>query len=292
MTSRIGDAARSGVHRLIGRAARGYVAGPRLRDARCTADDLIGRGYRVALAYWDAVAEDAGAVLDQHQAAIDDLAASGGDYVSLKAPSFGYDHAAAAALVVRAGLGGVGVHFDSLGLDTVEPTFALIRSLPGGPGGVGVTIPGRWRRSPEDAAALAGAGMIVRIVKGQWADPDAPGLDEARGFVAVVHAVAGSAGPVRIATHDGALAATALDILERAGTPAEVELLYGLPIRHTLSVAAEHRAPVRVYIPYGHGWLPYALDGLRHNPRLVLRLMRDAVGGRYLRGYHRLGQVR
>lgn len=292
MISAIRDAVRSRIRRLIARAARGYVAGPRLLDARRTADELISRGYGITLAYWDGVGEDAAAVVCQHEWAIDDIVVSGGDYVSLKAPSFGYDHDAATALVTRARSRGVGVHFDSLDHDSVEPTLELIRSLPGGPGGVGITAPGRWRRSPEDAAELAAKGAIVRIVKGQWPDPGAPDLEGSQGFLAVTHAVAGSAGPVRIATHDGALATQALDILRHAGTAAEVELLYGLPIRHSLRVAAVHRVPVRVYIPYGHGWLPYALDGLKRNPRLLLRLMRDAVGGRYLRGYHELDRGR
>jgi len=162
--SAIRDAVRSRIRRLIARAARGYVAGPRLLDARRTADELISRGYGITLAYWDGVGEDAAAVVCQHEWAIDDIVVSGGDYVSLKAPSFGYDHDAATALVTRARSRGVGVHFDSLDHDSVEPTLELIRSLPGGPGGVGITAPGRWRRSPEDAAELAAKGAIVRIV--------------------------------------------------------------------------------------------------------------------------------
>jgi len=74
--SAIRDAVRSRIRRLIARAARGYVAGPRLLDARRTADELISRGYGITLAYWDGVGEDAAAVVCQHEWAIDDIVAS------------------------------------------------------------------------------------------------------------------------------------------------------------------------------------------------------------------------
>jgi proline dehydrogenase len=283
MTGAVRRAVRSGTNRLAARAGRGYVAGPNLGDARRIADALLERGYGITVGYWDGVAEDPAAVAAQHASAIDDLGLRGGDYVSVKAPSVGYDHRVVADLVVRARAAGVGVHFDSLGHHTVGPTLDLIESLPGGHGGLGITIPGRWRRSPADAAALAARGLAVRIVKGQWPDPDWTDLDPAEGFLAVTRAVAGTTAPVRIATHDARLASAALGILSDAGTPTEVELLFGLPVRPTLAVV--QRQHVRVYVPYGHGWLPYALDGLKSHPRLMLRLVRDALGGRYLGGF-------
>ena len=285
MTGAVHSAIKSGAQRVIARASRGYVAGADLADARRVADALSTRGYGITLAYWDGVGEDATTVVAHHLAGIHDLAAHAGDYVSVKAPSFGYDAAVAAELVDRASRLGVGVHFDSLDHDTVDPTLDLIGSLPGGAAGIGVTIPGRWRRSPDDAATLAAMGAVVRVVKGQWADPGAPELDSAEGFLAVVATLAGGRGPVRIATHDPLVAEASLALLGDAGTPAEVELLYGLPVRGMLGIIADPSLPVRVYVPYGHGWLPYALDGLRRSPRLMLRLIRDAFGGRYLQGF-------
>jgi proline dehydrogenase len=271
--------------RVAARAARGYVAGPTLGDARRTADALLDRGYGVTLAYWDADGESPTAVAEQHAWAIDDLARNGGDYLSVKAPSVGYDGGVAGALVTRARVDGVGLHFDSLDHGTTDRTLELLRSLPGGSVGVGMTVPGRWMRSPADAKRLAGEGVLVRVVKGQWPDPVAPDLDASMGFMDVVHALAGTPGPVRVATHDAGLVEAALDVLAEAGSSAELELLYGLPVRPVLQVAARLRRPVRVYVPYGHGWLPYALDGLKRSPRLMLRLVRDAFGGRYLGGF-------
>ncbi len=279
---------RAGVRRIAARAARGYVAGPALADARRTADPLLARGYRVTLGYWDAPGEDPREVLAHHHAAVADMAASGGDYVSVKAPSFDYDRTATAGLIAEGGTHGVGINFDSLGHDTAEPMLELIRALPDHGAGIGITVPGRWRRGPGDAADHAGRGVIVRVVKGQWADPGDPERDPHRGFLEVVDALAGTAGPVRVATHDAALLAESLRLLTTAGTPTEVELLFGLPVRHALAVAAASRVPIRVYVPYGHGWLPYALEGLKRNPRLVFRLAGDAVGNRYRRRFRDL----
>lgn len=281
-------AVKGGVRRVTARAARGYVAGPELADARRIAAVLGGRGYRITLAYWDDVGEDALTVAAHHRDALAGIAGGHGDYISVKAPSFGYDLAVAADLVARADTLGVAVHFDSLAHETVDPTLDLMRSLPGGVAGIGVTIPGRWLRSVDDAAGLAAAGAIVRVVKGQWPDPGSPDLDPAEGMVAVTRALAGGPGPVRIATHDPISLERCLDVLGDRGTPAEVEVLYGLPIRQALRVIAGRKLPVRVYVPYGHGWLPYALDGARRSPRLALRLLRDAFGGRYLGGFERL----
>jgi hypothetical protein len=42
-------------------------------------------------------------------------------------------------------------------------------------------------------------------------------------------------------------------------------------------VARELGVPVRVYVPYGHGRLPYSLEHAAREPRTALRLARDLV---------------
>jgi proline dehydrogenase len=68
--------------------------------------------------------------------------------------------------------------------------------------------------------------------------------------------------------------------LQSAGTPCELELLFGLPSRAVLKTAFELAVPVRYYLPYGHAWLPYALRQAWHNPRIIWWLVRDAWSGR------------
>jgi proline dehydrogenase len=82
---------------------------------------------------------------------------------------------------------------------------------------------------------------------------------------------------VSVASHDGALAGEALRRLQSAGTRCDLELLYGLPMRASLRVARRLGVPVRVYIPYGAAYLPYAVSRLRKSPRIAWWLLRDLV---------------
>jgi len=140
---------------------------------------------------------------------------------------------------------------------------------------LGCTIPGRWRRSPRDAERAVQMGLRVRVVKGQWADPGAA-VDPHSAFLDVIDALAGGAAPVAVATHHPVLAAAAIRKLQSAGTPCEMELLYGLPSRAVLKVARDLGVPVRYYLPYGHAWLPYALRHARRDPRILWWVLRDA----------------
>ena len=69
----------------------------------------------------------------------------------------------------------------------------------------------------------------------------------------------------------------ALAALLAQGTACELELLYGLPVRGVLPIAKEAGVPVRVYLPYGHAWLPYVINRLRKEPRIALWLLRDLM---------------
>lgn len=88
-----------------------------------------------------------------------------------------------------------------------------------------------------------------------------------------------------VATHDPALATEALDVLRARGTPADLELLLGLPGRSVRAVAARFVVPVRMYIPYGHAWLPYSISAARKNPRILFWILADALrGGTHIPG--------
>jgi proline dehydrogenase len=117
----------------------------------------------------------------------------------------------------------------------------------------------------------------VRVVKGQWEDPDNPKLDMRRGFLEVIDELAGKAVHVAVATHDPPLAREAVRRLKKAGTSCELELIYGLPMNAVMQVATEHQLPVRLYVPYGKSYMPYALSHLRKNPRVVWWFVRDTL---------------
>jgi proline dehydrogenase len=82
---------------------------------------------------------------------------------------------------------------------------------------------------------------------------------------------------VGVATHDPLLAAEAIRRLQAAGTPCVQELLYGLPMRTQVAQARQLKVGVRIYVPYGQAYMPYALSQIRRKPRIVWWLLRDLV---------------
>jgi proline dehydrogenase len=263
---------------LLRKAARSYVAGPELPDALRLAQTFAARGVPAStLCFWDAQDDLPRRVADMYLATVRAIQSARLDaYVSIKAPSLEFDTGLVAEIAEAAReAGGIRVHFDSLGADTADRTFRLIEHARTCGAPLGCTIPGRWRRSPRDAETAAQMGLRVRVVKGQWPDPSAA-VDPHSGFLDVIDALAGSAAPVAVATHEPVLAAAAIRKLQPAGTPCEMELLYGLPSRAVLQVARDLAVPVRYYLPYGHAWLPYALRQARRDPRILWWVLRDA----------------
>lgn len=278
------------IRRLAGRplraalqlAGRAYVPGYELRDALEIAGRLAEERQACTLGYFHGpgdgplrVAEVCCAIID----AVDGLAPRG--YVSIKAPACGYDPQVLEAVVLRAKERDLLAHFDSHEVATAEPTLACVARAVALGAAVGLTVPGRWRRSPEDAAWAAALGVRVRVVKGEWPDPADPERDMRRGFLEVIDRLAGGAREVAVASHDPWLAREALLRLRAAGTPCELELLNGLPKRAMLALAAELAVPVRMYIPFGIAWRPYALSKLGDNPRMLWWLARDGMTGLY-----------
>jgi proline dehydrogenase len=262
---------------LLRRAARSYVAGPELRDAVRLAQTFAARGVPAStLCFWDAQDDIPRHVADMYLATVRAIQSAHLDsYVSIKAPSLAFDAGLVAEIAEAAAEAGIRVHFDSLGAETADRTFRLIEQARTHQAQLGCTIPGRWRRSPRDAERAARLGLHVRVVKGQWPDPS-DAVDPHSGFLDVIDALAGRAATVAVATHEPVLAASAMRKLQSAGTPCEMELLYGLPSRAVLKAAHDLAVPVRYYLPYGHAWLPYALRQARRDPRILWWVLRDA----------------
>ena len=196
------------------------MAGPALGDALATYRRVAWRGFAGTVGFWNGDRQEPEEVAEVY---LDALGALGRDpldcYLSVKALPLDFSRALSSEIVERARQEGVRVHFDSLGPDTVESTFAMIEDGLARYRRLGCTIPGRWRRSLGDALHAADLGLNVRVVKGQFPDMSWGELDPRSGFLAVVDRLAGRARFVAVATHDAALARMALDRLIAAGTP-------------------------------------------------------------------------
>jgi proline dehydrogenase len=269
-----------GILPLMQRAARAYVGGETLQDALCVARRLTDEGITSTLGLWPAIDSSARQVADEYLAAIDQLSESGLDsYLSIKPPSLRFSRELAVELAAAAHPYGVRLHCDSHGPEVADASCAMIESmlLKHSAHDLSTTLPGRWSRSLTDADWGIERGLKVRVVKGEFPDPADPLRDMRAGFLEVIDRLAGRAHHVAVASHDVPLAAEAIRRLRAAGTSCESELLYACPMTQSLRWAREHDVPVRFYIPYGKGYIPYAIRHLRRNPRIVWWMMKDLV---------------
>jgi proline dehydrogenase len=286
---------------LLQQASRAYVPGPRLEDAVQWARERAPAGCGFTFGYFNADEEPAAQVeqaCSQSITALSGLSGLSGQaaltpaapntnglgYCSLKVPSLGYEAGALQRLARQAAAHGQRLHFDSHGPETTAPTLAALEALRPHHPRLGLTVPGRWTRSLQDADWAAQRGLRVRVVKGQWPCHDQPGLDPRQGFLAVIDRLAGSVSEVAVATHDAVLAGEAVRRLAARGTACELELLCGLPRRGVLELAHSRHLPVRLYVPFGQAWLPYALSQVLRKPGMWPRLLKDSLAEVWPRG--------
>jgi proline dehydrogenase len=244
--------------RVIALAGSRYSAGEHIADVKRVCGRLSELGYSLTVCYWDGLPDRVDEIILRYEEALEAITGRA-SYLSVKATALNFS----VPLFERFANRGMRLHFDAMAADTVDRTFTLIEQLKGDRG---CTLPGRWQRSDADADRAVEMGLAVRTVKGQFkSDSD---RDPRVGFLSVVDRLAGRAPYVSVASHDRKLAKEALRRLQAAGTPCELEQLYGIPLAPP---------PARVYIPYGHALLPYAMAQLKDNPRILWWLARDVI---------------
>ena len=273
------------------RTARAYIPGPRIDDALRVCHWLSDHALASTIAFWDGPENTPPDVAKQYVAGVDTIARENIDsYLSIKVPSIHYDWDLLAEVVDRGVEKNIRVHFDSLGPETADDTFALIEKAAVRHSDLGCTLPSRWARSVDDVERAVAMKLGVRVVKGQWADPAQPKLDARANYLAVIDRLAGRVPRVAVATHDVALLRECLKRLRAARSYCEVELLFGLPVRPCIRVAREMGVTARLYVPYGEAYLPYTLSQARQRPVVFWWIVRDTLLARTLfvpKSYHR-----
>jgi proline dehydrogenase len=282
------------------RLATRFVGGDGPEAAVATARRLIDdAGITASLFYVGEYVSDA-AVVDRNVAmtlaAIERLGAEGLDaHVSIDPTAIGYiagerlgaQNAERLARAV-AGQPGNGRNFlmlDMEDLSLVEPTLRLHRKLLGRGLPAAVTLQARLRRAEHDLLPLLTKATSVRLVKGAF--PRGP-EDDYQGRRAITNnylalarlmlsGEARKAGfyPV-FATHDDALARHVGELARTNGwrpDQYEFELLYGVRPDWQQELREQGLA-VRVYLPFGTDWWPYAIRRVGERPRNVLLLGR------------------
>jgi proline dehydrogenase len=262
------------------RAARRYVAGPALEDAVAVGRRCQAAGLGVTLSCWSPEERGPAGVAAAYLAAVEAMRAWPGDrYLSVKAPDLAFDSLLLDTVVDRAATARVAVHFDALAPEAADSTFGAMARAAGArtEARLGCTLPGRWRRSGPDAERAIRHGWRVRLVKGQWPDPEDAAADPRRGVLALAERLAGRAREVAIATHDVRLALAARRRLVAAGTPCAFEVLFGVRAGRLARAARATGTPVRVYVPFGRPFLPYAFARRVADVGLLGRLLLDQL---------------
>lgn len=166
-----------------------------------------------------------------------------------------------------------------------DRTCALHRTLLAAGLPIGLTLQARRRRTPEDLAWAIGQRTSLRLVKGAFPERalDHPGraaidhayLDAASIMLSPAAREAGFL-PV-FGTHDDRLAGAIMALArERGWAPDafEFEMLYG--VRPDWQLALRRLGyNVRVYLPFGADWWPYAIRRVGENPRNAWLLARS-----------------
>jgi proline dehydrogenase len=253
--------------------------GPGAASRKCRA--LNRAGLAATVGYFQASDARPEEIVAANAAVAGLLGARGGDFhLSVKAPPLGFDPARLREIAKAAAAAGLTLMFDAHSAKDADRTLEMVSSFLRDFPGVGFALPARWRRSMADAAAFRDTSARIRVVKGEWADPEWSDPDVEANYLALIARLAGRPAPVAVATHDPELAERALGRLLAAGTPCELEQLRGLPARRTMAVAARLGVPVRIYVPFGPGWWPYALDKALARPYLLSWMIRDRLEAR------------
>jgi proline dehydrogenase len=181
------------------------------------------------------------------------------------------------------------VMLDMEDFSLVEPTLALHDHLVGAGLPAAITLQARLRRTARDLQSVLGTPAFVRLVKGAFPRGTA---DDHQGREAIDRAylelgramlapqARGTGFYPVFATHDDALARQLIAIARDNDWPPdayEFEMLYGVRPAWQQELRARGIS-VRVYLPFGSDWWPYAMRRVGENPRNVLLMGRALLG--------------
>lgn len=267
--------------RVIRRMTACHLAGPAVEDAVRICEQAALRGWRTTIGYWSCPEDVPGTNSRRYREVLEVIVKKPlNAYISIKVPGLDYDPGIVEELAAYARELDVRIHFDAMGPETAVPTFSLLERVLRTHQNLGCTLPARWQRSIDDVNRVREYGVPVRVVKGQWRDPDAPRLDARQSFMKVVQALERHTSSVAVATHDRPLAVRALGGLVRAGVCCEMEQLSSLPLNCSV-VAQSMHVPLRLYVPFGYPGLPYDVWQMRARPQMLAWVIRDAFAGRH-----------
>ena len=291
--------------RLGAALARRYTAGETAEEAFARVDSLLaGRATRASLYALGEYVTDAATVAETVsllQDVVGRLSASTLDlHLSVDPTQIGqmFDPASArrnafavaeAVAAAPAALGRVrAMMLDMEDLAFVDPTIALHDALRDAGLPVALTLQAYLKRSEADLSRQIARGSHVRLVKGAFVAGAAASFTRraeikanSRRLIALMFSrQARDAGFYpSIATHDDALQRFAAERAAANGWPDdawEIEMLLGVRDKLAAALAASGRR-VRLYLPFGRDWWPYAIRRIGENPANATLLARSLI---------------
>lgn len=290
--------------------ATSFVGGRNAAEAVDKAKTLKSQGYRASLFYLGEYVEDP-AVIHRTVDALKDVAAGlsreGLDvHISVDPTQIGYlidkkicrDNAfEIAAQIKQVITKTIGLQRNFLMLDmedsaVTEATVQLYENLRKEALPAAITLQAYLHRTKGDLEKIVATGGAVRLVKGAFAEPEGKAFSKRADIYGNYLGLAGLmlSGEARrsgfypiFGTHDDRLIDALIELAGGSGWKKgeyEFEMLYG--VRTDLQKRLVQRgAALRLYLPFGTDWWPYAIRRVGESPKnfkFLLRLLFSAGG--------------
>lgn len=277
---------------LVGQFARRYVAGETVDQALITAANVNDRGFLAALDILGEhvqSTEEASLVTAAYAHLYQQLAGAGiRANISLKLTHLGLGlgrnicRANLLKVVDAARVANNFLRIDMENSPYTDDTLDLYRTCREIYPNVGLALQAYLLRSQNDLAGLLSPQLNVRLCKGIYREPAEIALQDrgkiSQNYLELLGQALDGGAYVAIATHDRQLIAAALALIAQLNCPAdrfEFQALYGVPMQGMLETLLERGLKVRIYLPFGEGWHPYAMRRLKENPHIVGYVLRD-----------------
>lgn len=262
------------------RIAKRHIAGTELHDALRVCKRAALNGWSSTISVWTHPYEDKRSVAEKYIKIINTISSRGLEsYLSIKPTALQYDVNIFEYIAKEVTDTSVRIHFDSLSPDLADLALQYFKEVRTIYDNVGYTIPARWLRSFKDAEEIAGMNVPVRIVKGQWQDPDDIKTEVEDNYLKIVNMLNGNVPVIAIATHDLRLAEKAVKQLDNSNTGVELEQFFSLPLiaKQIQPLAIQNKIKIRLYVAYGKPDLPYNLRTANERPAVIAWFVRDLL---------------
>lgn len=258
--------------------AAAHIVGPDLADGMEVMRKAHSCGWRSTLCFWEAAGRSPDAVVEEYVAELTAVKNTGDQTrVSIKPAALHHDYDQLRTVILLAKEFNIPLQFDAEHPRFAEQSLLLFERACCEYDNIGFTIPARWHRSLRDAERMIEMGKTVRVVKGQWNDPNEVHDHHIRSrYLHLTEMFKNTKNKVIVATHDKPVAVAALESLVETETPCELEQMFGLPWINGIMI--DGRSIVkRMYIPYGTPYLPYNFEFVAERLEIMYWMFRDCI---------------